>query len=187
MPPAPEDPQDRRTRILDAARAAFLRFGFERTSMGDIAAGAGVSRTALYHYFPGKEDVARAVVEDFTAKTLANAARVLNRSKTLAAALTGLLEAKFAPALAIVSASPHGEELVGATHHLWTKTTRTADADFHALVIKALVTYGKNHESEAVAETLIAAAKGLMKSGETHVTKAKFKTRIDRLVAWALS
>ena len=59
-----DDARDRRRRILDGARAAFLRFGFERASMADIAAGAGVSRTALYHYFPGKEEVLRAVVDE---------------------------------------------------------------------------------------------------------------------------
>ncbi len=43
-----DDAVDRRSRILDGARAAFMRYGFERSSMADIAAGAGVSRTALY-------------------------------------------------------------------------------------------------------------------------------------------
>ena len=33
-----DDARHRRSRILDGARAAFLRFGFERTSMADIAA-----------------------------------------------------------------------------------------------------------------------------------------------------
>jgi Bacterial regulatory proteins, tetR family len=43
---------DRRSRILDGARAAFLRFGFERASIADIATGAGVSRTAVYLCVP---------------------------------------------------------------------------------------------------------------------------------------
>jgi AcrR family transcriptional regulator len=51
------------------ARAAFLRFGFERSSMADIAEGAGVSRTAPHHYFLGKEDVFKALVEALHART----------------------------------------------------------------------------------------------------------------------
>lgn len=69
-----EEARDRRSRILDGARAAFLRFGFERASLADIAGGAGVSRTALYHYFLGKEDVLRAVVDELHAKSLGEAA-----------------------------------------------------------------------------------------------------------------
>jgi AcrR family transcriptional regulator len=61
---------DRRSRILDGARAAIMRFGFERASIADVATGAGVSRTAVYQYFPGKEDVLAAVVEEFNAAIL---------------------------------------------------------------------------------------------------------------------
>lgn len=46
MPDERNDAADRRSRILEGARAAFLRFGFERSSMADIAEGACVSRTA---------------------------------------------------------------------------------------------------------------------------------------------
>ena len=42
-------------------------------------------------------------------------------------------------------------------------------------------------EAEAVADTLSAAAKGLMRSGDVHVSKAKFEERIQRLVAWAIN
>ena len=179
--------QDRRSRILDGARSAFLRFGFERASMADIAAGAGVSRTALYHYFPGKEEVLRAVVDELHAKSLNEAAEALDKSQTLGAALTGLLEAKFGRTLAVITESPHGVELVDATNRLTGSATRAADDAFQALVVKALVRHGRVQDVEAVADTLIAAAKGLMRSGEVHVPKAKFNERIHRLVAWVIN
>ena len=182
-----DDALDRRSRILGGARAAFLRYGFERASMADIASGAGVSRTALYHYFPGKEDVLRAVVDELQAKTLNAAAKALKESETLSAALTGLLKAKFGLTLALTTESPHGVELVEATHRLTTPAIIAADQALHALVVKALKRYGKTKEADAVADTLIAAAKGLMRSGEHHVTKAKFEERIHRLVAWAIN
>jgi AcrR family transcriptional regulator len=178
---------DRRSRILDGARAAFLRFGFERASIADIATGAGVSRTAVYHYFPGKEDVLRAVVDELNAKTLSEAAEALDKSQTLDAALTGLLEAKFGRTLAVITESPHGVELVDATHRLTGPATRAADDAFHALVVKALGRHRRIQEVDAVADTLIAAAKGLMRSGEAYVPKAKFKQRIRRLVGWLMN
>ena len=182
-----DDALNRRSRILDGARAAFLRFGFERASMADIAAGAGVSRTALYHYFPGKEEVLRAVVDELHAKSLNEATEALDKSQTLGAALTGLLEAKFGRTLAVITESPHGVELVDATNRLTGSATRAADDAFQALVVKALVRHGRVQDVEAVADTLIAAAKGLMRSGEVHVPKAKFNERIHRLVAWVIN
>jgi AcrR family transcriptional regulator len=41
--------------IVEAAMTCFDRWGVERTRMGDIARGAGVSRPTLYRYFPTKE------------------------------------------------------------------------------------------------------------------------------------
>jgi AcrR family transcriptional regulator len=181
-----DDARDRRSRILDGARAAFLRFGFERSSMADIAAGAGVSRTALYHYFPGKEEVLRAVVDELHAKSLSDAAAVLENSQTLGSALIGLLESKFGRTLAVITTSPHGMELVDATNRLTGTATRAADDAFQALVVKALVRHGRAQDAEAVADTLVAAAKGLMRSGDVHITKAKFKARVNRLVGWLI-
>jgi len=45
------------TRTIEAAGEVFLRYGYARTTMGDIAKAAGMSRPALYLLFPGKEQV----------------------------------------------------------------------------------------------------------------------------------
>ena len=44
-------------RILDAAKRCAERWGFERLTVDDIAAEAGVSRATLYRIFPGGKDV----------------------------------------------------------------------------------------------------------------------------------
>jgi AcrR family transcriptional regulator len=46
-----------RTAILEAARPLFVDQGFERTSVREIAAAAGVTERTFYRYFDGKEDV----------------------------------------------------------------------------------------------------------------------------------
>jgi TetR/AcrR family transcriptional regulator of autoinduction and epiphytic fitness len=48
---------DKKSRILLAARSVFLRYGFKRVSMNDIADAAGVSRPALYVLFRNKEEI----------------------------------------------------------------------------------------------------------------------------------
>jgi AcrR family transcriptional regulator len=46
--------------ILDAALPVFVRHGFRKTSMADIARAAGMSRAALYLSFGSKEELFRA-------------------------------------------------------------------------------------------------------------------------------
>jgi AcrR family transcriptional regulator len=53
----------RRSSIVDAATPVFLRYGFARTTMADIAQASGLSRPTLYLTFPDKESVFQAVVE----------------------------------------------------------------------------------------------------------------------------
>lgn len=49
-------------RVIAAGADLFMRYGFRRTTMGQIAASAGISRPTLYQHFPGKEDVYEAAV-----------------------------------------------------------------------------------------------------------------------------
>src|SRR5689334_23132155 len=60
---APVRDVDRRRQIVDAARACFLRFGYAKTSLDDIAKQAGLSRPLLYRKFKNKEEIFAAVFE----------------------------------------------------------------------------------------------------------------------------
>lgn len=50
-------------RILDAAKACFVRSGFQGASMQQICAECGMSPGALYRYFPSKEAIVAAICE----------------------------------------------------------------------------------------------------------------------------
>ncbi len=56
---------DTRTRILETALTLFLKHGYEATSMRMLAQELGLTKPAIYYYFPGKEDLALHVVELF--------------------------------------------------------------------------------------------------------------------------
>lgn len=66
----------RRRQILDAARACFVRKGFQATSMQEVIEEAGLSVGAVYRYFSGKEEIVLAVAEDATDRVTAAFARV---------------------------------------------------------------------------------------------------------------
>lgn len=67
----PEDA--RRRRLMEAALTVFLRFGFRKTSMDEVARAAGVSRQGLYLHFPTKEELFRASVQHLLDGALAEA------------------------------------------------------------------------------------------------------------------
>ena len=62
---------DRPDEIIAAALALFTEKGFAAARLDDIAARAGVSKGALYLYFPTKADMFRAVVEQAVRPNLA--------------------------------------------------------------------------------------------------------------------
>lgn len=60
----PERHQARRQQILEAAVACFMRKGFHATRTAEICAEAGMSPGNLFHYFPTKEAIIAAIVEE---------------------------------------------------------------------------------------------------------------------------
>ena len=54
---------DRRQHILDAAERSFIRAGFHRTTMHDVAAEAGMSPGNLYRYFASKDALVASLCE----------------------------------------------------------------------------------------------------------------------------
>lgn len=55
MPISPD--KERRSRILDAASERFVRFGYDKTTVADIARAARISKGAFYLAFPSKDEL----------------------------------------------------------------------------------------------------------------------------------
>jgi AcrR family transcriptional regulator len=53
----------RRRALLEAAVTVFMRYGYRKTSMEEVARAAQVSRQGLYLHFAAKEDLFRAAVK----------------------------------------------------------------------------------------------------------------------------
>jgi AcrR family transcriptional regulator len=52
-----------RSQIIDTARKIFSKYGFRKTTMEEIAQGIGKGKSSIYYYYPGKEEIYRAVIE----------------------------------------------------------------------------------------------------------------------------
>ena len=61
-----------RARILVEAARLFARCGYENSSIADLATAIGVSKAAIYHYHPTKQDIYDAIIlETLTGLTAA--------------------------------------------------------------------------------------------------------------------
>jgi len=60
----------KRDKVLTAALDVFLRYGYKRVTMNDIAESAGISRPALYLVFESKEEIFKGVYEHWVAGTM---------------------------------------------------------------------------------------------------------------------
>lgn len=58
-----------RRQVLDAALHLFSRQGYRATSVRDVAERAGVSTGNLYHHFPDKEAIYRALLDEYAELT----------------------------------------------------------------------------------------------------------------------
>jgi AcrR family transcriptional regulator len=108
---------EKRAAIHAAAIEAFSANGFAATSMGDIAAAAGMSRPALYQYFRDKGDIFVsafvALLEDQLDRGLG---MLTEPSSPLLDRLDGFLQRFDGDLWERMSASPHSEELLAAKY-----------------------------------------------------------------------
>jgi AcrR family transcriptional regulator len=63
-------PAVRRAELIDRAQALFLTRGYERTTINDVIAAAGLSKGAFYHHFRSKEDMLEAIADRFARDSL---------------------------------------------------------------------------------------------------------------------
>ncbi len=56
-PPATVNGRTVPERLVEVARELFAERGFERTTVQDVVAAAGVTKGAMYHYFTSKDDL----------------------------------------------------------------------------------------------------------------------------------
>lgn len=88
MPRVRADDYDAKTQtILDSAASLFAKVGYPNAKMQDIAKACGASKSMLYHYFPTKDDLLFAMLEEHLQKVISGLEEV--------AAQAGPVQARF--------------------------------------------------------------------------------------------
>lgn len=107
---------DKQVRVIEAAREQFIRFGFRRTTMGDIAEAAEMSRPALYLVYANKEEIFRAVVGAYCDECISVGREQVEEASGLEAQLEAVLRVWVIEPYELVHRSPEAEELYESTH-----------------------------------------------------------------------
>ena len=163
-----------------AATAIFLRYGFKKTSMDDVAQAAGVSRQGLYLYFETKDVLFREALQYLVSHMISTARSVAEDGNlSLRDRLLGVFEAVHGSAFQ--SASPeHAFELLQSAQSADGALLVQLDRDLMGIVAalfeeasaadrwkKAGVTIAE------LSEQLLMSAKGIKTSVDTLATYRK--------------
>lgn len=80
--------------ILSGAKKLFGKHGLKKTTMEEIATAAGKGKSTLYYYFPSKNEIFEAVVEDEMKNVVKRIREAVNASLTAKDKLKAFLQAQ---------------------------------------------------------------------------------------------
>jgi AcrR family transcriptional regulator len=161
-------PAERREAILEAATQVFLRYGFKKTSMDDLARAAGLSRQGLYLHFATKEALFKeALVHVVEATRAAAKAALAHHERTLDERLVSAFEAMHGVAIGQPSAE-RMNELLETANELVGPVVDEAEQGMIGDVVRALRSAGVSAawkeasvSAKDLAENLYATSVGL--------------------------
>jgi AcrR family transcriptional regulator len=184
MPPEPTETDEgdaRQQLLLEAALSVFLRYGFRKTSMEEVARAAHISRQGLYLHFKTKEELFRATVRHFLASTLSAAQAALEDAEApLKERLARAFDALIGRFIGMLGADT--EDLAEASSALLGPLLREHEQSFIEQLGKTLRSEGvlgayrsAGLSARQLAETLYATARGLKYSVQS---RAEFGERM---------
>jgi AcrR family transcriptional regulator len=156
---------EKQAKVVAAARQVFLRYGFKRTTMGDIAEAAQMSRPALYLVYPSKEEVFAAVAAQALTAMLEEARQGVGRLAATSEQLAFVFEVWSVRPFELMLASPDAKDLLEVSHGCAAEVMTEAYAAFEALVANLLAprVQAQSHaalSSAQIAPIMTAAVRG---------------------------
>lgn len=194
--PVPSADEQKRQRVLERAVDVFLNYGFQRTTMDDIARAAEMSRPALYLLFRNKSDIYRAIADKFFQIAFEAARAALAGEGSLEARLERMLDDAIYATLARIHCTPHGAEildaktkLAGDVATLWhgRMTDIVEEAILRAVEEEKVDLALRGYSARGLAELFWDAVEGAKTRIDTLEAQRAATRAIARLVADAVS
>ncbi len=161
--------QTKEERVLTAARDVFMRYGFKRTTMSDLADAAQMSRPALYLIFSSKEEVLRSLVTQVFNELLCEVREGLSRHDSVADELTFAFEVWCVHPFEMLQAAPDAKDVLESGYEFAAEITLQAFSEFESIlsdVLRPIMSSQaeKNLSSDQLAHILATAVQGLKES-----------------------
>lgn len=150
----------RREEALEVAFELFLRFGYRKTSMDEVARAVGLSRQGLYLWFPNKKSLFAEVFEHhMRAKMSAIEALLLEEQGALSRRITSAFVTFFGAAVGARSEAM--DELLGAGLSMLGDRLLEYEEDFQRILTDALEPFAdEQHTPQDLAQMLYATSTG---------------------------
>ena len=147
--------------ILMATRDVFLRYGYKKTTMGDIAKAAGISRPALYLIFPSKEDAFSATFKQIFDEQLRIIRNGLDGHEGVYEKLVYAFDIWCIEPYKIVLANPDAKDLLENSYTFAPNVTKTAWTRFESVLTDIIKVTKQPLESKTIAHLLSSSVLGL--------------------------
>lgn len=151
---------ERRSRILDAARRVMLMSGLRGSTMEAIAREAGVAKPTLYGYFPDKETVFVAILEEAVRDMIAAFDAALSSDDDPVAAIGAAVAAKHRVVTRALAGSPHAAEFYSEHDRSGAQAARLVDGHVEAAIVARLRAAGAS-DAEWLTRILMDSALGI--------------------------
>ena len=99
-------------RIVDAAKGLFLKFGYAKVTIGEVAKASGVSRPTVYQSFANKDEVFLGILEDFNRVSFEKIERVLEEGGSFVEMAGGIFQIWTIEPYVMLSQSEEAAEFV---------------------------------------------------------------------------
>jgi len=178
-----------KAKIKQAAYKCVARYGFEKTTLDDIAREVGLNKASLYYYYKNKEDIFLEITTEATRQFLENL-------KTSTLAVEGGIEAQVrhflleraAYYLKLIAEVHISEEALRQVEHLFWAQIKDVDAQeraFLAELLERAIADKKMRQTDParLANNLILLSEGLKKSGKDRYPDAQDNNKIVQEIA----
>ncbi len=125
---------EKQEKVIETARGIFLKYGYRRVTMGDIAEATKMSRPALYLVFPSKEEILTAVVAETFAEMLDEIRKNIQDFATAEEQLASAFEIWSVRPFEMIEKSPDARDLLESSYEFADKVTTKAFADFEKML-----------------------------------------------------
>lgn len=130
--------KDKEEQVVRAAFDVFIRYGYKRVTMADLAEAAQMSRPALYLVFPSKEKIFIEVVRQMTLDNLRKVREGMGPLKTVDEKLAFAFEVWCVGPYEMMRASPDAADLYMSVKEFAAEVIMKSALDFEALLVEIL-------------------------------------------------